>query len=298
MERLVFVGLLCHLSAYRLIWFFAAVRLCRAAQVVTQDEEELLNTPASLRCSLQNSEEVLIVTWQKIKAVSPENMVTFSKNHGVVVQPAYKDKINITQLELKNSTITFWNTTLEDEGCYKCLFNTFGSGKISGKACLTLSVQPTVFLHYKFFEDHVNITCSANARPAPVISWKVSGSGIENSTEILSHPNGTTSVTSVLQVKDPKSQVGKEVICQVLHLGTMTSVRQTLDKASYDFVSPFSPLNIYRLLVFSSTIVKYCFPGHSPGLNLNLIILETSSEPRPRAVEDSHRTLNIMSWST
>lgn len=91
-------------------------------------------------------------------------------------------------------------------------------------------VQPTVFLHYKFFEDHVNITCSANARPAPVISWKVSGSGIENSTEILSHPNGTTSVTSVLQVKDPKSQVGKEVICQVLHLGTMTSVRQTLDK--------------------------------------------------------------------
>ncbi|XP_042812559.1 OX-2 membrane glycoprotein isoform X4 [Panthera tigris] len=225
-------------------------------------------------------------------------MVTFSKNHGVVVQPAYKDKINITQLELKNSTITFWNTTLEDEGCYKCLFNTFGSGKISGKACLTLSVQPTVFLHYKFFEDHVNITCSANARPAPVISWKVSGSGIENSTEILSHPNGTTSVTSVLQVKDPKSQVGKEVICQVLHLGTMTSVRQTLDKASYDFVSPFSPLNIYRLLVFSSTIVKYCFPGHSPGLNLNLIILETSSEPRPRALEDSHRTLNIMSWST
>ncbi|GAB5576429.1 OX-2 membrane glycoprotein isoform X1 [Prionailurus iriomotensis] len=247
MERLVFVGLF--------------------SQVVTQDEEELLNTPASLRCSLQNSEEVLIVTWQKIKAVSPENMVTFSKNHGVVVQPAYKDKINITQLELKNSTITFWNTTLEDEGCYKCLFNTFGSGKISGKACLTLSVQPTVFLHYKFFEDHVNITCSANARPAPVISWKVSGSGIENSTEILSHPNGTTSVTSVLQVKDPKSQVGKEVICQVLHLGTMTSVRQTLDK---------------ELLVFSSTIVKYCFPGHSPGLNLNLIILETSSEPRPR----------------
>ena len=54
------------------------------------------------------------------------------------VQPAYKDKINITQLGLMNSTITFWNTTLEDEACYKCLFNTFGSGKISGIACLTL----------------------------------------------------------------------------------------------------------------------------------------------------------------
>lgn len=91
-------------------------------------------------------------------------------------------------------------------------------------------VQPTVFLHYKFFEDHLNITCSANARPAPVIFWKVSGSGIENSTEVLSHPNGTTSVTSILQVKDPKSQVGKEVVCQVLHLGKVTSVAQTVDK--------------------------------------------------------------------
>ena len=91
-------------------------------------------------------------------------------------------------------------------------------------------VQPTVFLHYNFFEDQLNITCFANARPAPVISWKVAESGIENSTEVLLHPNGTTSVISVLHVKDPKRQVGKEVVCQVLHLGTVTSLRQTVDK--------------------------------------------------------------------
>ncbi|XP_027442913.1 OX-2 membrane glycoprotein-like isoform X1 [Zalophus californianus] len=257
MGRPVFRRLFCRLSTYRLIWFLAAVMLCRA-QVVTQNEKELLNTPASLRCSLQNSEEVLIVTWQKIKAVSPENMVTFSKNHGVVVQPAYKGKINITQLELKNSTITFWNTTLEDEGCYKCLFNTFGSGKISGTACLSLSVQPTVFLQYKFFEDRLNITCSANARPAPVISWKVSGSGIENSTEVLFHPNGTTSVTSVLQVKDPKRQVGKEVVCQVLHLGNVTSVTQTVDKGFW-FSVPLllSIVSLVILLVLISILLYW-----------------------------------------
>ncbi|XP_006155191.1 OX-2 membrane glycoprotein isoform X6 [Tupaia chinensis] len=160
-------------------------------------------------------------------------MVTFSKNHGVVIQPAYKDRINITELGLQNSTITFWNTTLEDEGCYMCLFNTFGSGKISGTSCLTLYVQPTVFLHYKFFEDHLNITCSATARPPPVLSWKVAVSGIDNSTESLLNPNGTTSVTSTLYVKDPKKQVGKEVICQVLHLGSVTNFKQTLSKDSF-----------------------------------------------------------------
>nr|XP_031311721.1 OX-2 membrane glycoprotein isoform X5 [Camelus dromedarius] len=257
MERLVFRRLFCHLFSCKLIWFLSALILCEA-QVVTQDVREPLNTPASLSCSLQNPQEVLIVTWQKIKAVSPENMITFSENHGVVVQPAYKDKINITQLGLMNSTITFWNTTLEDEGCYKCLFNTFGSGKISGVACLTLSVQPKVFLHYKFSEDHLNITCSANARPAPVISWKVSGSGIENSTEILSHPNGTTSVTSILQVKDPKSQVGKEVICQVLYLGTVTNYRETVNKGFW-FSVPLllSIVSLVILLVLISILLYW-----------------------------------------
>ncbi|XP_041602792.1 OX-2 membrane glycoprotein isoform X3 [Vulpes lagopus] len=255
--RQVFRRLFCQLSTCGLIWLLATVMLCRA-QVVTQDEKRLLNTPASLRCSLQNPEEVLIVTWQKVKPVSLENMVTFSKNHGVVVQPAYKDKINVTQLELKNSTITFWNTTLEDEGCYKCLFNTFGSGKISGTACLTLSVQPTVFLHYSFFEDQLNITCFANARPAPVISWKVAGSEIENSTEVLLHPNGTTSVTSVLHVKDPKRQVGKEVVCQVLHLGTVTSLRQTVDKGFW-FSVPLllSIVSLVILLVLISILLYW-----------------------------------------
>lgn len=52
--------------------------------------------------------------------------------------------------------------------------------------------------------------------------------------------------------------------------------------SAYDFVSPFPPSTIYRLLVFSSALVKHCFLGHSSGLNLNLTVLETSSEPRPR----------------
>ncbi|XP_054556577.1 OX-2 membrane glycoprotein-like isoform X3 [Talpa occidentalis] len=245
------------LPIYTLIWMLAVMRLCKT-QVFTENKRELLNTPASLRCSLKTSKEVLIVTWQKVKAGSPENMVTFSDKHGVVVQPPYQDKINITQLELKNSTITFWNTTLEDEGCYKCLFNTFGAGTISGETCLTLSVQPTVSLHYKFFQDHLNITCSANARPAPVISWKVSGSGMENSTEILSHPNGTTSVTSILYVKDPKSQVGKEVTCQVLHLGTETNFTQTVNKGFW-FSVPLllSIVSLLILLVLISILLYW-----------------------------------------
>ncbi|XP_076974517.1 OX-2 membrane glycoprotein-like isoform X2 [Tamandua tetradactyla] len=184
-------------------------------------------------------------------------MVTFSRNHGVVVQPAYRDKINITELGLWNSTITFWNTSLEDEGCYKCLFNTFGSGQISKITCLTLYVQPTASLHYEFSEDHLNITCSATARPAPVISWKLDGTGIENSTESLSHPDGTTSVTSVLQIKDPNSQVGKEVICKVLHLGSVTSLRQTMNKGFWFSVPLLLSVVSLAILLILISILLY-----------------------------------------
>ncbi|XP_055481158.1 OX-2 membrane glycoprotein isoform X1 [Psammomys obesus] len=259
MDSLVFRRPFCHLSTYSLIWGMAAVALGTAqVEVVTQDERKLLHTSASLRCSLKTSQEPLIVTWQKKKAVSPENMITYSKTHGVVVQPAYRDRVNITELGLWNTSITFWNTTVDDEGCYMCLFNTFGSGKVSGTACLTLYVQPIVSLHYNYFEDHLNITCSATARPAPAISWKGTGSGIENSTETHYHSNGTTSVTSILRVKDPKNQVGKEVICQVLYLGTVTDYKQTLDKGFW-FSVPLllSIVSLVILLVLISILLYW-----------------------------------------
>ncbi|KAM6223974.1 OX-2 membrane glycoprotein [Rhynchocyon petersi] len=248
-----------NLCVCSLAWSMMAMVLCRAQErVVTQDEKEQLHTPASLRCFLKTYQEVLIVTWQKMKPTGPENMVTYSKNHGVVIQPAFRDKMNITYLGLNDSTITFWNATLEDEGCYMCLFNTFGSGKISGKTCLTLYVQPIINVHYKLFDNHLNITCSATARPAPEISWKVEGSGIENSTERLLHPNGTTSVTSILHVKDPESQRGKEVICKVLHLGTIIDVRETVMKGAW-FSVPLllSIVSLIILLVLISILLYW-----------------------------------------
>lgn len=137
----------------------------QSVEVVTQDERKPLHTTASLRCSLKSSQEPLIVTWQKKKAVGPENMVTYSKAHGVVIQPAYRGRINITELGLWNSSITFWNTTLDDEGCYMCLFNMFGSGKVSGTACLTLSAHSTPSLQLFRRPPKHHLLC--NCPPSP-----------------------------------------------------------------------------------------------------------------------------------
>lgn len=71
---------------------------------------------------------------------------------------------------------------------------------------------------------------------------------MDNSTEIISHPNGTTSVISVLQVKDPKNQVGNEVICQVQHLGTLTDFRQALNngKRTWATIAVVTPMYTHR----------------------------------------------------
>ncbi|XP_072470115.1 OX-2 membrane glycoprotein-like [Notamacropus eugenii] len=159
----------------------------------------MLDRPVSLKCSLQPVQKIMIITWQKLINGRPENIATFSQ-HRVLIQSAYKDKIEMTQPGLNESTITFLRTAVEDEGCYLCIFNIFGVRTVSGKICLKLYVQPIVFLNYQFSEGYLNVTCSATTRPHPVISWKIEPE-VMNSTESITHPNGTTSVTSILHIR-------------------------------------------------------------------------------------------------
>ncbi|XP_043852047.1 OX-2 membrane glycoprotein-like isoform X1 [Dromiciops gliroides] len=221
MERQVHDKFFRHHFTCSLIWGMTLVIQCWAqGNVVTENETVMLERPASLKCTVQTTHEPLIVTWQKLRNERPENMATFSKQHGIVIQSTYKSKIEMSQPGLRESTITFLRTAVEDEGCYLCIFNIFGVETASGKTCLILYVQPTVFLNYQFSEGHLNVTCSATARPPPVISWKV-GAEVQNSTEKTLHQNGTTSVTSILYIKDSDNQVGKKIFCNVKHMENM-----------------------------------------------------------------------------
>ncbi|AFX83435.1 b127 [Murid betaherpesvirus 8] len=196
-------------------------------EVVTQDVNSSLRSPASLRCSLKTTQEPLIVTWQKKKAVGPENMATYSKAHGVVLQPTYKDRINITELGLLNSSITFWNATLDDEGCYMCLFNMFGSGKVSGTSCLTLRYTPSVFISGNLSDNILNVTCSAVSRPNVSITWVPLGDGLKNFTTSQSQSDGTTKVTSVLYGN--LTLHNKNVTCRIIYLNTVYNYSVVLD---------------------------------------------------------------------
>uniref|UniRef100_A0A670INN5 Immunoglobulin V-set domain-containing protein n=1 Tax=Podarcis muralis TaxID=64176 RepID=A0A670INN5_PODMU len=62
-------------------------------------------------------------------------MATYSEAGGTTILSKFKRNVHMSQSGLMVSAITF-HATLKDEGCYKCIFNVFPIGPITGRTCL------------------------------------------------------------------------------------------------------------------------------------------------------------------
>lgn len=93
----------------------------------------------TLSCTLTEPQDVLQVTWQKNSGKSHyDNIATYSIAKGLKIHEPYQDRMNFTSLVLNETSITFWDTRMEDSGCYTCLFNVFPLGSFSGRTCLNV----------------------------------------------------------------------------------------------------------------------------------------------------------------
>ncbi|NWU05824.1 OX2G protein, partial [Cephalopterus ornatus] len=168
---------------------------------------------APLSCALTEPMDVVQVTWQKGSEKSQKNIATYSKLKGLNIHKSYQDRMNFTSLELNKTSITFWNTTMDDSGCYLCLFNTFPSGSISGRICLNV-FGLNASVHYNVSEGHLTAVCSAVGFPEPTITWNnVFDSAPAQ--EVVSHTNGVVSITSTLQVHNPQRIRAPGLVCRV-----------------------------------------------------------------------------------
>uniref|UniRef100_A0A8C8H4S0 Ig-like domain-containing protein n=1 Tax=Oncorhynchus tshawytscha TaxID=74940 RepID=A0A8C8H4S0_ONCTS len=94
------------------------------------------NADASYTCTHADPTGVLQVTWQRLfKDDSVENLATYSKRFGAQIIDPHRGKVVFTEASLNSTSITVKNVTWADESCYKCLFNTFPEGAISGTTC-------------------------------------------------------------------------------------------------------------------------------------------------------------------
>ncbi|NWU86801.1 OX2G protein, partial [Onychorhynchus coronatus] len=183
--------------------------------VVPQAEEIQVRVGdnAPLSCALTEPMDVVQVTWQKGSEKSHKNIATYSKLKGLKIHKSYQDRMNFTSLQLNETSITFWDATMDDSGCYLCLFNTFPSGSISGRTCLSV-FGLNASVHYNISEGHLTAVCSAVGFPEPTITWNNLFDSAPTE-EVVSHTNGVVSITSTLHVYNPQRIRARDLICRV-----------------------------------------------------------------------------------
>ncbi|NXG04881.1 OX2G protein, partial [Sakesphorus luctuosus] len=167
----------------------------------------------TLSCALMEPMDVLQVTWQKGSEKSHSNIATYSKQKGLKIHKPYQGRMNFTSLELNETSITFWDTRIDDSGCYTCLFNAFPLGSVSGRTCLRV-FGLSASVHYNISEGHLTATCNAVGLPEPTITWN----NLFNSTptqEVVRDTNGMVSITSTLEIFNTQRISAQSLTCRV-----------------------------------------------------------------------------------
>uniref|UniRef100_A0A3Q2WV99 Immunoglobulin V-set domain-containing protein n=1 Tax=Haplochromis burtoni TaxID=8153 RepID=A0A3Q2WV99_HAPBU len=153
---------------------------------------------AEFSCQLLDTKDVLQVTWQKISHDVETNVATYSKYYGQRVNDGFKEKVEFKYTGLHNCSIVIRNVTVQDEGCYHCLFNTYPDGSLPGKPCLRLH-EPVVDVRESNSTEEWVVSCSATGRPAPTVTLSVSQQHLSFSqynTVSVSNTNATFTVTT------------------------------------------------------------------------------------------------------
>uniref|UniRef100_A0A4W5K438 Ig-like domain-containing protein n=1 Tax=Hucho hucho TaxID=62062 RepID=A0A4W5K438_9TELE len=155
--------------------------------------------------------DVRQVTWQQETTGAIENVATYSKRSPDVNLP-FQRNVEFEDEGLQNCSIVIRGVSRGDESCYKCLFNTYPDGAISGITCLRVNeLYGPSLLITQTNNSHTTLSCSATGRPAPIVTW--------DNTEILensimasvTHLNGTVTITSTLaelSLPDKDTRVG------------------------------------------------------------------------------------------
>ncbi|XP_073473423.1 OX-2 membrane glycoprotein-like isoform X2 [Aquarana catesbeiana] len=195
--------------------------------VISMKKQEVtVGGNVTLQCRLQASQEIFQITWQKETGNHTGPVATCSKMYGERILGHLSNRTEQHTVDtLSLSAITINPVTMEDQGCFKCIFNVYPTGANSGTICLEvhernisdpiLEIHPTKSLD-SAEKMHV-VTCSATGKPAPEISWNSTGS-LASMPQVytIDYPNGTVTTISNFTLRVPRGMEEK-VVCVVSH---------------------------------------------------------------------------------
>uniref|UniRef100_A0A3Q3ESW7 Ig-like domain-containing protein n=1 Tax=Labrus bergylta TaxID=56723 RepID=A0A3Q3ESW7_9LABR len=114
---------------------------CLHARQVVMNVAAAVGEQACLNCLLIQTKEVLQVTWQKILPDGERTVATDNLHFGQRVDPYFSGKVEFRDAGLQNTSILIRNLTEQDEGYYRCMFNTYPDGAFIATTCLKLYGQ-------------------------------------------------------------------------------------------------------------------------------------------------------------
>ncbi|XP_074521082.1 OX-2 membrane glycoprotein-like [Halichoeres trimaculatus] len=199
-----------------LVFFLYTLGVCQEGLTALIQTKRVVMAAAGdqvcLSCQLMEPREVHQVTWQKILPDGERNVATFSKYRGERVNPGFHGKVEFKDAGLQSSSIVVLKVTEQDEGCYRCLFNTYRERALTEETCLKLYELHGPFIHImeSNSSDKAVVSCSATARPAPTVTLRVLNLKLKSSNDSHSNKNGTVTFSTTAEL-----QRAVEVECEV-----------------------------------------------------------------------------------
>ncbi|XP_023185020.1 OX-2 membrane glycoprotein-like isoform X2 [Xiphophorus maculatus] len=221
---------------------------------------------ASLSCRLTEDKDVLQITWQKVHPVGEKNLATYTKKFGSRVSSGLEEKMDFQYESLQSCSMVIRKVTEQDEGCYRCLFNTYPKGALIGWTCLKLCELHGPFIDVSRSNSPPGsvVTCSATGRPVPMVTLTVLHQNLSFShynTSRVSNTNGTiTFTTTALLSALNTTQVGCSVSVQTAALRELLVIVPGLTETSGDGldVEPGSSSIIVGLSVVATLLFVVC----------------------------------------
>ncbi|XP_068122308.1 OX-2 membrane glycoprotein-like [Hyperolius riggenbachi] len=195
-----------------------------------EKREATVGENVTLQCQLEtNPSNIFQITWQKDTGNFTGPVATCSKFYGEKLLGYSAGRTAQHTVDTLNvSSITINPVTLEDQGCFKCIFNVYPFGANAGTICLdvyeTKISDPMLDVHHVNSSDPSEpetfnvVTCSATGWPAPEISWTVTdGLQITPENFTIENPDRTVTIISNFTHRITKSLEGAVVTCVVRH---------------------------------------------------------------------------------
>ncbi|KAF0026548.1 hypothetical protein F2P81_021285 [Scophthalmus maximus] len=222
---------------------------------VDSNKTAVMGKKASLACSFGLPEKVREVIWRYTPAQGDSTGVaSFAKRSDPMIEPPYQGRVWLSA-SLSDSQLTIQPVTIQDEGCYTCLYNTHSDKPKSSTVCLSTYVLPKPQVSYKTTSPGViEANCTSVSRPPVEIVWNVERDNRTMGPPVttqLPQGDGTTLVVSTLTVR---SGLLKDVSvkCLVHHKGLESPIAVSMNtKIGTALTILISVTTVAALLVMS-----------------------------------------------